>query len=282
VPEVPPDDVVPVAEPPDDDDEPDDVVPDVEPELPGVEPVEPDGVDELVDDGAVVVVVDGVVELDEGDLVVVDEPFGVVVCGLVVVELDGVDGVVGAGLDWLSLTSPPSEVVVPAGVEPPTIPDSGFFARASTTVTAVMDRTNTTTVATAMLRQRSEPTRRRRLDHHASMVAPGSPPVRPAPPRGGGRGGGGGGGGAPGPRPDGIGAGPKRPGGGTLTKGSRTGASLVSSGSAPSTPVPPDERPETRAPLPTRVRTVAAGCFAIIHGDGSETSGLASNIYSVS
>lgn len=156
----------------------------------------------MVEDGGVVVV-DGVVEVDDGDVVVVEEPFGFVVCGFVVcgfvvVELDGVDGVVGEGLDWLPLTNPPSEVVAPAGVEPPTIPDSGFFARASTAVTAAMDRPNTTSVATAMLRQRREWPRRSRLDRSASRVAPRSTRFGPPTPGGGG-GAPEGGGGAPGP-----------------------------------------------------------------------------------
>src|SRR5436309_6048119 len=59
VPEAAPDDEVPAAEAPDDE-EPDDVAPDDEPEVPGVEPFGPDGVDGLVGDGGVVVVVDGV------------------------------------------------------------------------------------------------------------------------------------------------------------------------------------------------------------------------------
>lgn len=250
-----PDDGAPDAEAPDD--EPDDVAPDDEPELPGVEPFEPGGVVGLVGDDGVVVVGDGVVEVDEdgGVVVVVDEPFGMVVCGLVVVELDGVDGVVGEGWDGLPPTSPPSEVVAPAGVDPPTIPDSGFFARASTAVTAAMDRPNAANVARAMLRQRRERTTRSSTDHSASMVAPMSRPFGPGAP--------GGGGGAPGPRPDGIGGGPGGPGGRTSEGRSRAGTSLVLSGSepTPSTPVLPDGPPETRAPLPTRERTVVAGCF---------------------
>ncbi len=200
------------------------------PELPGVEPLEPGGVDGV--DGKDGVVVDGVVELDDdGDVVVVDEPFGLVVCGLVVcglvvVELGGVDGVVGEGLDgWLPLTSPPSEVVAPAGVEPPTIPDSGFFAKASTVVTTAIDKPNAATVARATFRQRRERTTRSTPDHSASMRAPRSRPFGPGAP--------GGGDGAPGARSEGMGGGPMGPGGGTFQDPSRVGTSLVFSGSGP-------------------------------------------------
>jgi hypothetical protein len=118
-----------------------------------------------------------------------------------------------------------------------------------------MDRPNAANVASAMLRQRRERTTRSSPDHSASMVVPMSRPFGPGAP--------GGGGGTPGPRPDGIGGGPGGPAGGTSEDRSRAGTSLVLSGSEPrpSTPVLPDGPPETRAPLPTRERTVVAGCL---------------------
>lgn len=255
VPEVPPDEEGPTAELPDDDDPPDDAAPEDEPEVPGVEPLELGGVDGVTDDGVVVVGVDGVVVVDGGG-VVVDEPFGVVVSGFVV-GLDGVVvdvGDVGGRSDWRPPTSPPSEVVAPAGVEPPTIPDSGFFARASTAVMEAMARPNAATVARAMFRQRRVWTRWSNRDHNASMLAPRSRRFGSGTP--------GSGGGAPGPRPDAIGGGPREPGGGTTQDGPRSGTSFVSSGSPPAPPAAVFDALETRAPLLTRLRTVVPGCFS--------------------
>jgi hypothetical protein len=179
VPEPVPDD------PPNDD--PDDVPPVDEPGLPGVLPVEP-GFVGLAGVGDVVGVdppgvVDGV---DDGDVVDVEVPLGAVVCGVVVVDSDG-DGDVGVGLDEPPPTNPPSDVVAPAGVEPPTIADNGFLARASTTVTTPIDTTNTTTVARAMLRHRSDRATLSVAGHSPSIQARTSRPL--APPGGGGGGG---------------------------------------------------------------------------------------------
>ena len=247
---------VPDAGVPDDDDEPDDVAPDDEPELPGVVAFELGGVTGLVD-GVVVGGPPGVVDGVDGGDVVVEEPLGVVVSGFVVVDPDGAEGDVGAGLDgWPPPTSPPTDVVAPAGLEPPTIPDNGFFARASTAVTVPIDRPNTTAVAMAMLRHRR--------DRAASSVAAQSPSIlaRPPPPCDAPAGAGTG--------PGAVGGGPRRPGGGTSREEPDDGTSLVLSGSLPSpwSPSPqstlgPDaEPPEMRAPLPTSVRTVVLDCLS--------------------
>jgi hypothetical protein len=141
------------------------------PEPPGAGPPEPGVVEGVVpvDDGTVVVVEGDVVLVEDGEDVLVDEPPDDV--GVVVVT--GGEGWDGEDRPEEPPTRPPIEVVAPAGFEPPTMPDSGFLASASTPVTATMAMTKAATVASATLRQRSErPTASTERHHGPDETAP--------------------------------------------------------------------------------------------------------------